>query len=42
MFALSSEGLVGQPKFKSGDQYLSSAVFSKNLEALSDYLLATR
>lgn len=29
------EMLVGQPKFKPGEQYLSSAVFARNLEALA-------
>ena len=33
------EGLVGQPKFAPGFSYLSSAVFSRNLETLSAYLL---
>jgi PelA/Pel-15E family pectate lyase len=33
------EGLVGQPKFAAGFEYLSSAVFSSNLELLSAYLL---
>jgi PelA/Pel-15E family pectate lyase len=32
------EGLVGQPKFASGFQYISSAVFSRNVETLSEYL----
>ncbi|MGE0761274.1 MAG: pectate lyase [Pirellulaceae bacterium] len=30
--------LIGQPKFRRGDQYLSSAVFSRNVETLSRYL----
>jgi hypothetical protein len=34
------ERLVGQPKFARGFTYLSSAVFSRNLEALSDFLSA--
>jgi PelA/Pel-15E family pectate lyase len=34
--------LVGQPKFPDGFQYLSSAVFIRNVEMLSDYLAATR
>jgi hypothetical protein len=34
----SGEGLVGQPKFAKGDRYLSSAVFSRNLERLSEYV----
>jgi hypothetical protein len=33
-----AEPLVGQPKFQPGERYLSSAVFSRNLEALSAYL----
>jgi len=32
------EGLVGQPKFISGFKYISSAVFSRNVEILSEYL----
>lgn len=32
------EMLVGQPKFARGEQYLSSAVFSENLETLAAYL----
>jgi len=32
--------LIGQAKFRQGDPYLSSAVFSDNLEYLSQYLLA--
>lgn len=34
--------IVGRPKFKPGQQYLASEVFSKNLEALSDYLAKSR
>lgn len=34
--------LVGQPKFKNGAKFLSSAVFSQNLETLSRYVAATR
>ena len=36
------ESLVGQPKFKLKSPYISSAVFSRNLELFSDYLLATK
>jgi len=36
------EGLVGQPKFAAGFEYLSSAVFARNVEALSAYLTATK
>jgi PelA/Pel-15E family pectate lyase len=36
------ERLVGQPRFKTGDLYLSSAVFSRNVETLSEYLQRTR
>jgi PelA/Pel-15E family pectate lyase len=36
------ETIVGQPKFKTGDQYIASEVFSKNLETLSAYLARTR
>ncbi len=32
------ERLVGQPKFERGFRYLSSAVFSRNVAALSEYL----
>jgi PelA/Pel-15E family pectate lyase len=32
------EGLVGQPRFRPGDAYLSSEVFSRNVTALSAYL----
>jgi PelA/Pel-15E family pectate lyase len=35
------EPLVGQPKFRPGDRYIGSADFSRNLEALSAYLMAT-
>ncbi|HEX3657378.1 MAG TPA: pectate lyase [Pirellulales bacterium] len=34
--------LVGQPKFSPQQPYLSSAVFSRNLELLSDYVIATK
>jgi hypothetical protein len=30
--------LVGQPKFAKGMNYLSSAVFSRNLETLAAYV----
>ena len=33
--------ITGQPKFKTGMVYLSSAVFSENLELLSSYLAET-
>jgi PelA/Pel-15E family pectate lyase len=36
------ERLVGQPKFAAGFEYLSSATFAKNVEALSAYLEATK
>jgi PelA/Pel-15E family pectate lyase len=36
------ERLVGQPKFREGFLYLSSDVFSRNIETLSAYLEATR
>jgi len=32
------EPLPGQPKFRTGDEYISSAVFSENVETLSDFL----
>jgi hypothetical protein len=34
------ERLVGQPRVREGEHYLSSAVFSRNLETLSAYLVA--
>jgi PelA/Pel-15E family pectate lyase len=34
--------MVGQPKFPKGFRYLSSEVFSRNVEVLSEYLRATR
>jgi PelA/Pel-15E family pectate lyase len=36
------ERLYGQPKFKPGDRYINSAVFSSNMETLSAFLAATR
>jgi PelA/Pel-15E family pectate lyase len=36
--AFDGEPLVGQPKFSPGERYLSSGVFSRNLELLSAYL----
>ena len=36
------EPLVGQPKFANGFRYLSSAVFSSNVETLSEYLSTRR
>ena len=36
------EKLVGQPKIRSGENYLSSAVFSDNLTLLSQYLKVSR
>jgi PelA/Pel-15E family pectate lyase len=36
------ESLVGQPKFKLNTPYISSEVFSRNIEALSEYLIATQ
>lgn len=35
------ERLVGQPRFSPGFRYLSSEVFSRNVETLSQYLAAT-
>lgn len=32
--------LVGQPPFKAGHRYIGSEVFSRNVEALCDYLIA--
>jgi hypothetical protein len=37
----SGERLVGQPKFERGFRYLSSEVFSRNVETLSAYLLSS-
>jgi hypothetical protein len=42
MSAYSGERLVGQPKFKPGEQYVSSDVFSRNMRALAEYLENTR
>lgn len=36
------EPLVGDQKFRPGQQYISSAVFSDNMEALSEYLMSRR
>jgi PelA/Pel-15E family pectate lyase len=36
------ERLVGQPRFSSGFRYLSSGVFSRNVETLSQYIRATK
>jgi PelA/Pel-15E family pectate lyase len=36
------ERLVGQPKFKAGEQFIASEVFAANLEALSDYVAHSR
>jgi PelA/Pel-15E family pectate lyase len=36
------EQLVGQPKFKLNSSYISSAVFSQNVELLSEYMIATK
>lgn len=36
------EQLVGQPKFKLNSSYISSAVFSRNIELLSEYMIATK
>lgn len=36
------EQLVGQPKFKLNSSYVSSAVFSANIELLSEYMIATK
>jgi PelA/Pel-15E family pectate lyase len=36
------ERLVGQPKFPPNFQFLNSGVFSRNVERLSEYLMATR
>ncbi|MEQ1861042.1 MAG: pectate lyase [Chthoniobacteraceae bacterium] len=36
--AAGGEMLVGQPKFKPGEQFIASEVFNRNLEALSDFV----
>ena len=36
------ERLVGQPKFETSFRFISSEVFSRHLEALSEYVVATR
>lgn len=41
MSTFQGEPLVGQPKFRPNEPYISSAVFSQNLETLSEYLRAT-
>jgi hypothetical protein len=33
--------LTGQPKFKLNTPYISSEVFSRNIETLSEYIIAT-
>lgn len=38
----SGERLVGQTKIKPGEQFISSAAFSENLTALSEYLLSLK
>lgn len=35
------ERLTGQPKFEPSERYLSSAVFARNVETLSEYLAST-
>lgn len=40
--AAGGEMLVGQPKFKPGEQFIASAVFCRNLEALSDFVKTRR
>jgi hypothetical protein len=40
--AAGGEMLVGQPKFKPGETFISSAVFIRNLEALSEYVAKVR
>ncbi|MEQ8788490.1 MAG: pectate lyase [Pirellulaceae bacterium] len=42
MSRFAGEPLVGQPKFREGEQYLASEVFSRNLELLSKFLEADR
>ena len=41
-FTKSGERLVGQPRFAPNTRYISSAVFSRNVETLSEYLMAAR
>jgi hypothetical protein len=36
------EGLVGQPKFEHGFKFISSDVFCRNVETLSDYIASQR
>jgi len=38
----SGQPLVGQPKFRPGDAFIASGVFSHNLELISDWLIATK
>jgi len=36
------ERLVGQPEFRQGFQFISSAVLARNVEVLSDYIASQR
>ena len=36
------ERLTGQPKFKLNTSYISSEIFSRNIETLSEYLVTTQ
>jgi hypothetical protein len=40
--AFAGERLLGRPKLATGERYLSTAVFCRNVEALSDYLAPRR
>lgn len=36
--AFADQRLMGNPKFKSGEQYIASEIFNQNLEALAEYV----
>lgn len=40
--SFAGERLVGQPEFRPGETYLSSALFNENVEVLSEYLMRLR
>ncbi len=42
MSTYAGERLVGQPKFKTGETFLASAIFSRNLELLSEFVSQPR
>ncbi len=42
LVAYEGQGLVGQPKFKPGERFISSEVFCENLTVLSEFVTASR